>query len=372
MRAELHGPFDQVTLVSPDELIEFTSEAEARYFLNRFLGERHNVQALRRALGEDCGVMHVGRLLDHQVLDEVAKRLVRACVGMVRLDGPPTVPLDPGDGGPSPSDFENALAPDEEDEEVEFEEPKPEPVLPPEYPRLAKEEAGAIETETSLYKVFLTLLSYVGYKGSEESEVAKTLLSEAKGFGNSVVEATTNPSQVLVKLVSGGEKSPAKSQVRDEMVALASGHGKKLTDAAGGLGDELGGLAEKAKIEPQSSEVGSSFQKESERQGKQLLDTAESFGKTLFKVEVPEEEPADEPSDDGTATFRVLDDVTGEPLGFVKIVVKLADGTEKRLVTGKSGEVKLRGVVGEDFEVTGLVSHEELEVVAVQEEPLGD
>ena len=28
--------------------------------------------------------------------------------------------------------------------------------------------------------------------------------------------------------------------------------------------------------------------------------------------------------------------------------------------------------VGEDFEVTGLVSHEELEVVAVQEEPLGD
>lgn len=371
MRAELLGPEEQVTLVSPDELIEFHTEAEARFFLDRFLGERHNVDTLRRVLGESCGVLYVQRMQDHEVLDEVARRLVRACVGMVRLEMPPTTPLGDTEGVFDPSEFENAPTPLSEDEEPEFEETKPEPVIPPEYPRLAREEGSALDRETSIYKILLTLLSYVGHGGSEDSEVGKQLKSTAKSAGGAVVDATSTPSTVLVKLASGGMPPKAESQVRDEMTALAKDQGKSMTDTADKLGDTLGTLAEAAKIEEKKSDVGSTFQKESERQRTRLIDTAQSFGETLWKVEAPEEPEEDEEPGEGEAVFKVVDDATGEPLGMVKVVVKLPGGEEKRLVTGKNGEVKLRGELGEDFEVVGLISHETLEVVAMDETELG-
>ena len=328
MRVELSAKGEPITVFTEDELIHFFSEAEAKFFLNGFLSERGNVETLRRVLAEDCGHWGVGRLNDHEVIDEMARRLVRACVGLVTRDLPYTTGPGPeGDDASGEDPVYEDLAV-EEGPEAEYEEAKPEPVVPPEFPRLAQKEADSVNAWTKFYQAVLDFLKHVREKLKDAAEVPKALVQAAQSSGESVVAAAAGAVATLIALFNGDPAKFGQTNLGEKLADEAKDQGKNIKDAADKLSDKLDDL-----LKPGD-----------------------------------DDKADDELEEDSWVILKMVDDVTDEPIAGAKFKLKFADGKETEVFTDGEGRAVIKDMPDGPFDIVAVKDQEGYEVVDFTEE----
>ena len=279
MRAELHGHSETVRLFNEEELTHFRSPAQAELFLKQFLHEPENIDVLRRVLRDECGLMLVAHLNNEEVISEVARRLVRACVAVTKQDLPPSVPPDlAGADGPIIEAVSDAR-PLGEELEAEFEDTKPDPIIPPEYIAVANRETSCIELRTKVYKVVLDLLRFVGMDGTDESEIGKTYNSVGSTEGAAIDGAVGGIGTVLASAKAGGDAKAQASKVGPQLQEVAGDAGQSISDKAEAVsrGLEQGG----DQAGPPEAELGSEFRKLADEQGRGLTVSASAAGGKL-------------------------------------------------------------------------------------------
>lgn len=291
MRADLYAEDHRISLLSEQEVIDFRNEVEARSFLYRFVHDPTNMQTLRRALAENGGWAYVGRLSDHEVVDLVARHLVRACVAWVRTELPPTMPIDGGGAELEGPDLEPPAPPLTSDNEVTFDDIKPEPIIPPEYPILAKVEGDCINFQTKVMNVTLDLLKFIGMGGAIISEVAVVFNQVAAGNGGGLLGAAASLGASMLPLAASGDFLPVVSQVAQNMQAVAADQSVTLGNVAGALGESLKGLKGPAESAPKG-EVAGQLKDIGAAQGDKLVESTSAMTGTLETI-APPAEPKD-------------------------------------------------------------------------------
>ncbi len=291
MRAELHGHAETVRLFDEGELTHFHSVDQARRFLMQFLHDPENVAVLRRVLRDECGVALVSQLSDAETIHEVARRLVRACVAVVKQDLPPTTPSDlVGADGPI-IEAESEATPLGEDEEVEYEDTKPEPIVPPSYIRVAAAESACIELRTRVYKVSLDLLRHAGMAEEDESAVAQSFSQVSSSEGESIKGLIGGVDGVLSGAKAAGGFTPTVSELGPQMRGVAGDAGRSIADRAARTAGALGGAGGAGDGEPKP-ELAGEFRRLAERQGQGLAASASAAGGAIDGAgDPPEDDP---------------------------------------------------------------------------------
>lgn len=242
MRVELHGPEDDILLVSEEDLIQFPDVARAMSFLGQFIGDEFNMQTLRLALRQECPSTFVGRLSDFEVIRGLAQCIARSVVGLVRQDLPPMVSAGDTDGMEV---VDSKTTPLEELAE-KFTDPLeiiPEAVIPPVLLEIALREAESVGWQCGLYGMALDLLKHDAFPGEDESSVAKELVDQAAKAGIALGDNVAASGVELVPLATKydiGDK--ANSMIGDTMTRQTKKYGQDITDRAGGLSDRVGDL----------------------------------------------------------------------------------------------------------------------------------
>lgn len=262
-------------LFDEEELTQFYSTPQAELFLKQFLHEPENIEVLRRVLQEECGVMLVGNLTHDQVIFEIARRLVSACVAATKQDLPPTVQPDLIGGASTTIEVLESTTPLGEDQEPEFEDTKPDPIIPPEYIRVAAKETSCIELRTRIYKVTLDLLRFIGLGGEDPSKVGEALEQVSGTEGEAIKNATAPADQILLGAKAAGGFRPTVTELGPKMREVAGDAGKSISDKATAVG---GGLeaAGRAGGEDPKPKLGEEFRKLADKQGQGLASSAAS------------------------------------------------------------------------------------------------
>ncbi len=267
-------------LFDEEELTHFYSTSQAELFLKQFLHEPENIDVLRRVLQDECGVMLVSKLNNEQVLHEIARRLVRACVAATKQDLPPTVAPDLVAGEGATIESETPPTPLGEDEEPEFEDTKPEPIIPPEYIRVADRESSCIELRTRIYKVTLDLLRFVGMAGEDETKVGEAIDQVGNSSGAAVAEATGPANSILLSAKAAGGFNPTETELGPKMRDVASDAGESIAAKATQVGGQLDGAGDVGEDLPQP-ELGEEFRNLAGEQGQGLANSASAAGAVL-------------------------------------------------------------------------------------------
>ncbi len=328
MKAELEGT-RRIALLDQREFIEFYSPEQAESFLLQFIHDPFNMSTLRSSLGEQLPGLIVSALSDFEVIRYLAPRLVQVCVAFVRSQMPPTIPADVAEGALEKEEIEMSR-PLTEDEEVTFEEIKPEPVIPPEYPRLAKKEGDKVEFESDRFQVRLDLLRFVGMGTEDESEVAKAFDVVSKGSAEALAEATSGFGAKLVLLVKEESGVLGTSEIMQALKGVVGGQRKSLLDSS----DEMGVALEKmlqGQRDLSSSEVSPAMRALAERQKLKLEESSLSFVSTLNTLTG---EPGEAPKPSQIA--RTLSQLTG---GQGETLLKL--GAQTGMLLEQLGEERL-------------------------------
>ncbi len=348
MRADLQSSQGNVvSLLSEEELIDFYSEAGAKAFLNQFIFDPSNMETMRRALGEELGFMEVAMMTDQQVIDELAIRLARTCVAWTKVDILPTISAEYSGAEPDDSEQEAAEALSEEQEHEE-EDVKPKPVIPPEYPLLAKREGDAIKDNTENYNLKLDLLRYVGLGSVPEAKVpevaqsagysmAKHVLSETLGFGGSLLALARAEDTLPTETEIGAESRALGKSMRHPLVLVALAFAQKLRMLLGMPG------------EPMDSEVAAIFQLLCGSQGDKLIDSTQGIANVLNKLFGPAE-PEEKPEPQNL-TFS-LEGVYAIPMADERYCVEFPDGRRVYGQLDQDGFAKLEDVGEGPFKVS--------------------
>lgn len=233
MRFTLRQGGRAVVVLTRDRFIEFDTLRQAAEWVTEYVLEPDNLARLRAALGSDPRFEH---LLN---VDLVAMIMG---VSQLMFDGSIKWLLDPRDPTPwrwrfpSTPTFESSTggaagssnpleAKDDETEEKEeeYEEVKPEPIIPPEYVRLAKREAVAVEFSAKTMGFELDIMRYTGEESVPESAVAESVRGLARAAGNAVVSTAGDAGSLLASLGAQQDINPPESSLGATMKSLVSG-----------------------------------------------------------------------------------------------------------------------------------------------------
>ncbi len=295
MRADLHGTDGSALLVaSPDEFRPFLSEEDAYRWLLPFANTPTNLSTLRRALGEHFSNIFVGRLRDDEVLRQVARLIARACVAVDLRTLPLTI-SDSDQASGDPEELEQTYDLVEAAEtEPEYEETKPEPIIPPEYPRLAKREADTVDLSAFKMSVLLDLLRWIGEKVIPISAVAEALGDLARGHANAVQTEAGNFGGAVAGLAGGDGGGPGPSLVAESLSREAQSSADTVVGAANRTGVLVESLLGGPPAPLAPSAVADSMKGEAGRQGRGIeevaSDTSALVGRMLDPA--PSERPA--------------------------------------------------------------------------------
>jgi len=233
----------EVLFFTRNRFSRFYDLEQAAEFLASYCARNGNLEALRTAVRGSMDHTHLDRLDDLALLVRVAELLVRGELNvLVDANGlapwvwtfprTPSVQLDEAgvEGEFAPLEGEGD---ETEDSEAEFEDTKPEPVIPPEYPRLAESEANALGFQTGLFCGAIDLLRYVGMGATEESAVPASLKQVAES-GAAGVETVSGSTADQLDPLRGGDQEPlGSSEVAQQVRGLAGESGDKIAGLAG-------------------------------------------------------------------------------------------------------------------------------------------
>ncbi len=230
-----------LVVATPEEFREFYSYEDARSWLSAFASNPMNIEEMRRALTEQLGHGTVWHLTDHEILDLTAREMTRGCVAYVGEALPPIVSPPKSLPKPFPSLSLAALA------DLIKELPKipldllPDAIVPPEFPRLAAVEVGALDFEAKKAQLRMDMLRFVGAGTPPETDVAKALLDGAIRMGSVTRQAVGDAGSGLESLATSGDLGSAVSDVAknlgvsngtlvDALVGASQGNTTALAD----------------------------------------------------------------------------------------------------------------------------------------------
>ena len=203
MRVDLNSAEGSPLVVAtPEEFREFYSYEDARSWLTAFAHDPLNLDEMRRALTEQLGHGILWGLTDHEVLDLTAREMMKDCVAYVGQALPPT--LSPTKGKPKPFPILSLAALADLIKEL----PRipldllPDAIVPPEFPRMAAVEVGALDLESKKMQLRMDLLRYVGSTTPDESGVGTALADAATRLGGSTRQAVEDAGSGLESLAS--------------------------------------------------------------------------------------------------------------------------------------------------------------------------
>ena len=232
-------------VATPEEFREFYSFEDARSWLTAFAHDPMNMEEMRRALMEQLGYSTVWHLSDHEILDLTAREMTRGCVAYVGEALPPIVTPPKSLPKPFPSLSLAALA------DLIKELPKipldliPDAIVPPEFPRLAAVEVGALDFEAKKLQLSMDIFRFVGAGTPPETDVAKALLEGAVRMGSVTRQAVGDTGSGLESLASSGDLGMAVSDLAKSLGVSNGALVDALVDASAGnntaIGDILAG-----------------------------------------------------------------------------------------------------------------------------------
>ncbi len=416
MRFVLRLGTREVLVCTRDRFKRFDSTDEAATFLTRYALEMGNFRSLRAALSTSPGYAPLLKLNQPTLILKVAEMLVDGRLNLLPdADGMPpwswTFPMTPSapwadagaDIGP------NALAGEDEEIDETEEEPvdvKPEPVIPPEFPRLAKEEAEALAYEAKKYGFEVDLLRHVDTDYPPDSELAKEFNRLASTQGQALEEAVTGNEPLLDKLSAADNSVPAHTQLGEQFGDVSKEQGKQVKTLSEKIGDFLRAILSGAgPDDPRISELAAALRDAHEGQGKNVQGLTQTVNQLLGMLAPDEPKPItrpesgvsdslrnlhgehgdkivgaandlhgtlDEaiqmpplPTTPGWVRFQIVDDATGEPLKGYTLVVRGEDGAEIELEDGGAGMIETQDLPEGPVGLLRIIDDEAYEVVEV-------
>lgn len=359
MRADLQGTDGSALLVaSPDEFRAFVSVDQALSWLKPFAADPANIATLRRALADDVSMWAVSRLTDDEVLREVARRIARACVAVDLHSLPWAAPAeDPAAGSPGEYGDTQDLS-EMAEEEAEFEEIKPDPIIPPEYPRLAKLESDQVEFSARTMGFVLDLLRFVGEKLIPDSFVGQALVDLARSAGNGVIIAAGDAGALLAELVASAGAKPPPSAVANTLKGLVTTEAESILLAADRVGIALSNIitgTDAPTVEP--SDVGGKLRDEAGVQGRAIVELAGNAGAIIATLLSPSPIVEPGPSEVGQS-YGVIAGEQGEALGAA--VGRAGEALDTLHTTPGETEPLPASEAGAAFVMEGAVANEAL------------
>lgn len=305
MRVDLQSSAGESLLVaSEDELRSFVSVHDAYRWLQPFVVDAENVSTLRRALAEHVSPTFVSRLSDHDVLMEIAREICRACVAVELPRLPRSLSAtDQIDGGPGSHEAPADLV-EMAEQESAYEEVLPEPVVPPEFPRLARREADQVNYSARAMGFLLDLLRYIGERLMPESAVGRALLRLARSHAVSVADEASDFGGQLTALAAGGMPRIDPSAVSSAILQAADRTADTVVELAERAGDLLSGLLLAPARPVDASEVGEAMREGAARQGRRVRGAAADAGARLDRLALRPETPP--PRDSAVSTAYVV------------------------------------------------------------------
>lgn len=300
MRFTLQMGGRQVLVLSRDRFVEFEAVPKAADWLADYIVSPENLFTLRAALASDAH--HIG-LLRLDLADLVVELARMATEGRLRwlLEPrsqapwrwalPPTPSFEVGAGEAEAETTDLVSEADEvEEEESEYEEVKPEPVIPPEFPRLAKREADTLDLSARKMGNQLDLMRFIGEKAVPESAIAKSYPALANQQANALGEAVADAAGSLEGMAGTG-RPPPKSIIAESMPRMAESAGESVKASAGALGEHTSGLITGNPFDRPDSDVAPAMQTLAAQQGQKVTDQAIDTGKTLDTLDGPPANP---------------------------------------------------------------------------------
>lgn len=280
----------QVLVFSRNRFVEFDSLTDAAVWVADYIVSPESLFVLRASLAADPRFADLLRLDLADLVMELARL---ATVGRInwlldprdqvpwqwKLPATPTFEIEDAGAEAEPTSL-TGEADKAEEEEEEYEEIKPEPVIPPEFPRLAKRESDAVEFSAKKMGTQLDLMRYVGEKPVPESQVAKAYPALANQQTGALDEAVGNAAGTLQGL-AGGARPAQKSAVAEALPNMAQSSGKVITSAADHLQKHAGSLTSGTDFVPKGSAVAPEMAQLADRQGGNVEEQARLTGQKL-------------------------------------------------------------------------------------------
>lgn len=302
MRFTLQMRGRQVLVLSRDRFIEFDSQTRAAEWIADYVVSPHNLFTLRASLAADPRFQGLLRFDLADLIVELGRLLLRGELRSLfdlrdmapwRWKLPQTPSFDVGEASAEPGKSElTEIAEESEEQEDEYEEVKPEPVIPPEYPRLAKREADAVDFAARKMGTQLDLMRYVGEESVPESAVAKAYPDLAERQAGALDEAVADAAGTLEGLGGTTFQKP-ESTVAEAMPQMARGAGDAVKSTAGQLEKKVDSLGAGAPFDRPPSAVAPVVVELAESQGSNIREQAQQTGQALDALDGP---PASEPS----------------------------------------------------------------------------
>ncbi len=301
MRFTLRMGGREVLVMSRDRFVRFDGLEAAAEWVADYVVSPQNLHNLRAALAQD---RDFAELL---VLD-LAELIVR--VAALMLDGRLRWLYEPRAQTPwswqlpeTPSTEIEEVSSDTEitsltgeaekaeEEESEYEEVKPEPVIPPEYPRLAKREADAVDYSAKKMGFELDLLRFIGEKPVPDSRVAEAQVDVARAQMAALEQAAMDAAAPLEGLARVDGLNPPKSNLAATFPAMVEAQNTFMRGRADVLGVEVESNLAGADFHPPESELAAEFPELASSQKAALTDTAVRSGEQLDVLSAPAGDP---------------------------------------------------------------------------------
>lgn len=324
MRFTLRQGGRSVVVLSRDRFVEFDTLRSAAEWVTEYVLAPGNLARLRQALLSDPRFHYL-----------LTVDLVEMIMGVSQLmfDGSIKWLIDPRDptpwrwrfpatptfeaeakGAAGSSNPLEAKDDESEEKEEEYEEVKPEPIIPPEYPRLAKREAEQVEAEAEQIGFELDIMRFTGEEGVPDSKVAQAMRDLSQSAGNSVVETAGDAGAMLAGLGANPGLNPPESALGATMKSLISGMIDGLFNAIESAAVAIGNLVTGPDAgEEGPSKVAASLKREAQAEGRRIEEFAEDAAKALDVFAKTGEVPEKVPSEVG-AEFGKLSQRQGELL----------------------------------------------------------
>lgn len=226
----------------------------------------------------------MSRLTDDEVIALIAPSLVHRCVGLVSQRD-----LVPQFGFPADIEGETAEAEAGVTElftsdESELEDSPPDPVVPPEYIRIAIVEAAALDTTTMVLNAQISTLRFTGMASDQASKVAEEFPAMARMQGAQMLESVNSLAMKMVPLATQSDMLRKPSLVADALKETVNTTVRELASTTRRFGEALEQLVGPAELYARSSEVGQQFRDVAGMQARDIGQATRDFGHALDQL----------------------------------------------------------------------------------------
>lgn len=304
MRFTLRMGGREVLVMSRDRFVRFDGLEAAAEWVADYVVSPQNLQNLRAALAQDRDFAELLVLDLAELIVRVASLMLDGRLQWLyepraqtpwswRLPETPTFEIEEVSSDTEITSL-TGEADKAEEEEAEYEEIKPEPVIPPEYPRLAKREADTVDFSARKMGLELDLLRFVGEKSTPESRVAEAQLDVARAQMAALEQAAMDAAAPLEGLARVDELNPPKSNLAATFPAMVEAQNTFMRGRADVLGVEVESNLAGADFHAPESEVAAEFPEMASSQKAALADTAVRSGEQLDVLSAPAGDPPGE------------------------------------------------------------------------------